>query len=515
MTSEFANARKEIASYASRLFWCAWTLRVVVAIAARGEGIWDAHYYEYGAERIAAGFGYTDSLQGGSVLHPWCHYPVGYSAFLAMARVLGHVLTPAAFESVVDPYVFPIANAFVGAALVSTTYRFAAHTLTQRRAKLAGWIALLHPGLILYSAISMSEPLAALLVVYALECALRPLAPLEPGSRIVRKPTLRWPAFVLGLAALVRPQALLFLPVLWALPLLSAPPAEAKSEFSEPLFAAESSSLQRWRTRFRTAVTTCIFAFLPILPWTLRNCQTMDACVLISTNTGWNLAIGSSPRATGRFETLRATDGCDSVRGQVEQDRCWFQKGLSFIQEDPQRFLSLVPKKLSFTFDHESFPVEYLFEAKRPPVWTDSVREKARSFLSDFHRVLVAFAACSILALRANGRKDRESRRAQLSAFVLTLLVAGTILLALRSDPPAWTLVVLAGSLLAWIPVPSRVAFPNGLRWAHFAVLTTAVLHAVFFGEDRYHVPLIPFWTVLAAAAFRIETPRPQEDVHL
>lgn len=237
----------------------------------------------------------------------------------------------------------------------------------------------------------------------------------------------------------------------------------------------------------------------------------MDACVLISTNTGWNLAIGSSPRATGRFETLRASDGCDSVRGQVEQDRCWFQKGLSFIQEDPRRFLSLVPKKLSFTFDHESFPVEYLFEAKRPPVWTESVRENARSFLSNFHRILVALAACSVLAIR----KGRPKGSAAVFTFVLALLLVGTILWALRSDPPPWTLVVLAGSLLAWIPAPSRIPFPNGLRWAHFAILTTALLHAVFFGEDRYHVPLIPFWCVLAAAAFRVEGHTSKKDIHV
>ena len=56
-----------------------------VALAWAGEPVWDGHYYDFGARRIAAGLGYSDdrTVAGGLVWHPWCHYPVGYSAFLA------------------------------------------------------------------------------------------------------------------------------------------------------------------------------------------------------------------------------------------------------------------------------------------------------------------------------------------------------------------------------------------------------------------------------------------------
>ena len=57
----------------------------------------------------------------------------------------------------------------------------------------------------------------------------------------------------------------------------------------------------------------------------------MDGCALVSTNAGWNLAIGAFPRATGRFETLKSSDGCREVTGQVQQDRCWLDYGIANI----------------------------------------------------------------------------------------------------------------------------------------------------------------------------------------
>ncbi len=109
-------------------------------------------------------------------------------------------------------------------------------------------------------------------------------------------------ALALGVAALVRPQALL----------------------CAPFFAC----LIEKRARVVAVVAACALALVPVLPWTARNCRVMDGCALVSTNAGWNLAIGAFPRATGRFETLRSSDGCRDVTGQVQQDRCWLEYGL-------------------------------------------------------------------------------------------------------------------------------------------------------------------------------------------
>ncbi len=444
--------------------------------------MWDGHYYEFGARRIAAGLGYSDDLTigGQSVWHPWCHYPVGYSAFLGLAYWLfGAKLAVANATNVV-----------VGALVPVATWRLAVTCLSRGRARAAGIVTALHPGLILYSALTMSEPLASVLTLAAFTFA----AADGQGSLAVRRgpraPTrgLAIAGVLLGLSTLVRPTALLCAPFL----LLVAWPRAARGEGG----ARGGSLLARARTHGAkltgAAALVAITTLLPVLPWTARNCRVMDGCALVSTNAGWNMAIGAFPRATGRFETLRSADGCREVTGQVQQDRCWLAYGLGWVRREPGRWLALVPRKLGYTFDHESFQVEYLHEA-RPSAWPDQKRSDARNLLSNFHRVLLVCAAFAAVAFAPR-------RRGQVA------LLAGLCLLGYAASqaatPTLWPFAV-AASLLPFVPVPGRPEARPGLLLAASLLLTTALAHAAFFGEDRYHVVASPALVLLACAAFR------------
>src|SRR5690606_11565225 len=57
------------------LFLIALLPRLFVAIAFTGEPVWDGHYYNLGAERIAEGFGYSEEIlrDGQKVAKPWSH----------------------------------------------------------------------------------------------------------------------------------------------------------------------------------------------------------------------------------------------------------------------------------------------------------------------------------------------------------------------------------------------------------------------------------------------------------
>jgi 4-amino-4-deoxy-L-arabinose transferase-like glycosyltransferase len=444
------------ALFGALLFVTALLPRVVVALVWAGEPVWDGHYYDFGARRIAAGLGYSDdrAVPGGLLWHPWCHYPVGYSGFLALFyRVLGSQHAVAA-----------VANALTGAALAVVTWALARYALSARRARVAGWIVALHPGLILYAALVMTEPLAALLTLTAFWLAVRD----------------RWPArglvagaLMLGVAALVRPQALLCAPFL-------------------ALAAA-----REWRGRAVAAVVAVAIALVPVLPWTARNCRVMDGCALVSTNAGWNLAIGAFPRATGRFETLHSSDGCRDVTGQVEQDRCWLHYGLDAIAARPWRWLALVPAKLGYTFDHESFAVEYLHEA-RPEAWPPATREWSREATTLLHRLLLAAAAFGAVAFPVM----RRARGAATQGALLAV-AAGLAALGIASDSPSfWPLAVLAATV-PWLPLPGRPASPPALLLGVALLATTAATHAVFFGEDRYHIVVVPIFALLAAGALR------------
>ncbi len=459
--TEAAERTKYEAGFGVTLFVLAFVPRILVSLRLAAEPVWDGHYYDFGARRIAEGMGYSDSVAigGSSVWHPWCHYPVGYSAFLGFFYWV--------FGS--SPFVAHVVNAAVGALVAVLTWLVASHALSPSRAKLAGALAALHPGLVLYSALVMTEPLATLTTLIAFWIAVR-------DRNAIRGAILG--ALLLGVSALIRPTVLLLAPFL---AFVAVPQSHTRATLKRLGWAAALS-----------AVT-----LLPVLPWTARNCKVMDGCALVSTNAGWNLAIGAFPRATGRFETLRSSDGCREVTGQVQQDRCWFDYGVAQIKEHPLHWISLMPKKLGFTFDHESFAVEYLHEA-RPTWWTESRRSLGRAITSNAHRLLLCAAVFGCVGFRI--------RKAKAQAVLFGALVLATTLCV--RDEAFWPLALLA-SFVPWLPIPGRPEFTNAHKLSVALLATTAFTHAIFFGEDRYHLVVTPALILLAAGALRRPNPLP------
>lgn len=436
--------------------------RVLVALVFAREPVWDGHYYHFGAERLASGLGYSEdvTIAGRKVWKAWSHYPVGYSAFLSLFyRAFGSGIGTA-----------PVVGAVTGSVLVALVHRLGRHMISTNRARVAGALAALHPGLILYSGVVMTELLAGTLLLAAAWSAL--------GIRN------RWVRLIVtgvlfGCGALVRPASLLVLPAL--------------------AFCTGRTPWQKlWHTALIGAVGLCV-----ILPWTARNCRVMDDCALISTNGGWNLAIGALTES-GRFQTLRASDGCPVVSGQVQQDRCWARRGRAIIEHDPLAWLRRMPAKLAQTYDHESFAIEYLHEAA-PQLWPEERRQAGRQLLTFFHRLLVAVAALAPIALVQGFRPAGRS----LTQWAFLALTVGYASFAFWSDQHAFYPLLLAAPLLAFLPWPGRPSLPGAAVFAQLAVLATTITHAIFFGEDRYHLVVTPILCLLAASALRPPRPLP------
>jgi 4-amino-4-deoxy-L-arabinose transferase-like glycosyltransferase len=220
-------------------------VRLAVVVYALAEPVWDGHYYDVGARRIAAGFGYSEDLviagPGGIeriVWDPWAHYPVGYSGFIALfLKVFGGGLAVA-----------PLANALTGGALVAVVHRLSLHVFrSDRRALVAALLVALHPGLVLYSGALMTEPLAALGMLAAVLAVVADRNAWR-GAAIA--------AVLLGLTTLVRPNALLLAPFL-------------------PFLAPKSPRPSTWTSRLtklvaRGAVVGTL-TLATVMPWTLRN----------------------------------------------------------------------------------------------------------------------------------------------------------------------------------------------------------------------------------------------------
>ncbi|MCU0685234.1 MAG: glycosyltransferase family 39 protein [Polyangiaceae bacterium] len=457
-------ARSNDALFTAALFALALLPRLYVALAWAREPVWDGHYYDFGARRIAAGFGYSDDVVVGGVSrwHPWCHYPVGYSAFLGLIYRF--------FSD--GPRAAPVANAVVGALVAVVAHRLARHAMSPARARLAGLLVALSPELIAYAALLMTEPLASLGPLAAAWVAVatrrrRPLLGALAAGALV------------GLTTLVRPQTVLVAPALG-------------------LIALDGNAFRTtWRRALGVAAVGTAACLAVVAPWTVRNCRVMDGCAFVSTNAGWNLAIGAFPRATGRFETLRGSDGCPVVTGQVQQDRCWGALGLAYIRSDTRRWLGLVPEKLSQTFDHASFPLGYLGEAD-PTRWTEDRKRLGRDWLTRAHGFLLVVAAFVVVSRRPPTKSGRLAQ----AGLGLALALAGLYVFGAFGgyEHPFWWFAA-ATPLLAGVPLPGRAPLGPVLRYLLTLYASVVFTHAVFFGEDRYHVVLTPVLALLAAAA--------------
>jgi hypothetical protein len=458
--------------------------RLAVVVYVLAEPVWDGHYYDLGARRLAAGLGYSEDF---SVSAPdgteqvlwqgWAHYPIGYPAFLALFfKLFGTGIA-----------VPPLANALTGAALAMVVHRLALHMFGggvagsasekgEIRAMLAGMLVALHPGLVLYSGAPMTEPLAALCMLGALLIAVADERPWR-GAALG--------GVTLGLATLVRPNAILLAPLL-------------------ALAGPARQGVARWLsvTSARLALVAAC-ALCAVAPWTYRNCRVMDACAFVSTNAGWNLVIGSAPGATGKFEFLvghTPSGGPECAEGgQVAQDRCWWRYGVQTIKAEPGRFLRLVPAKLHYLLDSEWFPINYLREA-RPDVISASTHLAWGRALSIVNHALIALAAVAAIGRPARkwNRLLPYSLQVGLFAGIIGLLAWG----ADMSSPKVWPLAVVA-CVLPFLPIPGspqRNATELGVAGM---VLVTLVTHAVFFGEDRYHLVATPALALLAAGVGR------------
>ena len=382
--------------------------RLAFGLAVRVPPAWDGVLYERGAVALARGLGYSCYLFGPAAdpSVPTAFYPVGYPAFLgALYRVFG-----------VSPAVVVVSGALLGALTVALAHRLALRAGPPLAAHLAALLFALAPGPVVFAVTPMSETLCGALLAGAVYALAR--APSPSARRLVVAGTL------LAAAAYVRPQSLLLAPLL-------------------PALLAGTAALRLRRAALVTATVAALVA-----PWTIRNCRALDGCAVISTNGGSNLAIGAVARATGMYLTLTADDGCRGVKGERARERCWQRVAVESVRAAPLRWLRLAWPKLYFTYANETFPADYLREA-RPDLVAPPRHERLR-------------------------------------------------------DAMTWTWWPLwVTALLALLPLPRRAPLAPAATLSLGAVAATTATHLAVFGGDRYHLPLVGLVAVLAAAAFR------------
>ena len=101
-----------------------------------------------------------------------------------------------------------------------------------------------------------------------------------------------------------------------------------------------------------------IFAFLTILPWSIRNYKVYKRPVLILNNFGLNLWIGNNPKASGSALTREGKPFFhalpeDKLRrffemNEIQQGDFLKNEAFKFIKKNPTKFFKLYLKKIFY-----------------------------------------------------------------------------------------------------------------------------------------------------------------------
>ena len=197
-----------------------------------------------------------------------------------------------------------------------------------------------------------------------------------------------------------------------------------------------------WRPGLQQTMLVVLAMIAVVIPWTIRNWAVMNSPILIAANAGLNLRIGHAPASNGTFLFFSdPIDGFESyTEWEVQINRVYTRRAIEYAVTHPGRELELAKNKMLYLYRSES--------------------------------------RTELPALRMPGSTSPHPRERILGPLI----------------DVAWYAVLLcaAGSTLFWLRKR-----PDRMLFAAVFVLWT-LFHVVFFGLERYHLPLLPLLVIVA-----------------
>jgi hypothetical protein len=450
----------------------AFLLRVGVSLWAweRVPPTADGSFYHVVAQRIADGQGYTWLWPDGAVTYA-AHYPIGYPALMgAVYGLFG--ATPGAVM---------IVNALLGAVGVWAVHGLCCEilgnsVLRPHRRMASGTASLflaICPTILLYTPALMTEGAVGVVLVVAARAALafRAMTAATQRTRAMAYLAL---GVALGVASLLRPQSIVLAPVLGYL-----------------CFQGTQGR------RLMGAAIVFSVGLLVVAPWTARNCDKMERCVFVSANGGWNLLIGTFKEGEGAWVPLegrRVPIECREVFQEAAKDKCFGQAGRKRILQDPIKWAALVPAKLRATFDFSAAASDHLLAS-------GAIDSRATAWLIPLELV---FQRLLFIGALLGAWAQAPSRASWLCRGLATVGLVGFCGV---SVPLGWVSVLI---LLGQKP---KMRDSLALGWAAAGLLSTMVIHSVFFGAGRYSLPLLylvtPLFSLGVAWIWKCARPQP------
>jgi len=190
----------------------------------------------------------------------------------------------------------------------------------------------------------------------------------------------------------------------------------------------------------KRALFSVLSFLLVITPWIIRNSLLHHKLTGIETSMGYNLYLGYHPKGNGSFVFGPSLDLL-TILDDTERDRIGTQKAMGFIKAQPERFIPLAFNRLGFFFGLEKRVLMYFY---------------SNNIIGYIPRALLLTIAAILLL-----------------PFVFISISAALGLSFLRRKPEH---ILLALLFLGYI-----------------------LPHVFILSEDRFHLALVPYFTILAA----------------
>jgi 4-amino-4-deoxy-L-arabinose transferase-like glycosyltransferase len=368
----------------------------------------DTWWYDRVAKNVAAGHGIANPEDG---ITPTALFPPGYPLVLGTAyKLVGTELNVAQGL-----------NIAVAAGLVLATYLAGRLSLDRPSAIFGALLMSVFPSQVIYSSLVMSD----ILFAFLLWCVIATLLVASRTQEGQETPIITLAALGAGAAALFRGQALVLLlavPAWWI--------------------------LHRRNSRAVAMSVVFIIGMLAVIaPWTLRNWYRLDYPVPISTNTGWNAAIGHNDSAEGKWMSpghfFWSTLDYPQPKREVEFNKIGIDLAWDYARTHPLDELKLSVRKAYYLWRTDADAVRYQELGVAPFLGADE-RARLTNLADYFYFGVLALAAVGLLGTW------RERRQ-------------------------WWSLVILLV-----------------IGWTGF--------HMLIFGEGRFHYPVLPAFSIGAAA---------------
>ncbi|MGH8983477.1 MAG: glycosyltransferase family 39 protein [Acidimicrobiia bacterium] len=198
-----------------------------------------------------------------------------------------------------------------------------------------------------------------------------------------------------------------------------------------------------WRPAVRPLAVAAVATAAVIAPWTIRNVIVMDSPVVISTNLGDNLCMSRHADANGAFQLKspcfpRPPEGTDRPEYELERNNDATRKAVEFVFQHPIDEARLVLWRAYWTLQHDHDGLDAAESYRANPFVPDRWRSVLETIADAY------FFVTLVLGLLAVGAFWRDLRR----------------------------------------------------RFFLLAMAAMAVQPLIFFGDVRFHLPVLPFLAV-------------------